>query len=143
MTTPTTTNANINSTTPTPLAPEATPFLERLASQIGNRAGASTIVAAPIERGGITVVPVARASWGFGGGSGSGGSPDAQGTGEGSGGGGGVSVRPVGYIEIKDGQATFRPIFDPNILLQFAATLGTTLALAMVLRVTSRLVRGR
>lgn len=141
-------------TTPTPAQSPAQPsaqppatvppgsFLERLANQMGVRAGATSIIGAPIERDGVTVVPVARASWGFGGGSGSGGTQD-QGRGEGSGGGGGASVRPVGYIEIKNGQASFRPIYDPNALLQLALMLVGSLAVVAGLRVTRRLLRGR
>lgn len=120
--------------------PEATTFLERLANQMGLRTSAATIVGTPIERDGITVVPVARASWGFGGGGGHGG--EGANAGEGSGGGGGASVRPVGYIELKNGQATFHPVFDPNTMLQVAATVATGIAMAMVLRVMVRLVRG-
>ncbi|MET9972054.1 spore germination protein GerW family protein, partial [Streptomyces sp. NPDC006356] len=52
-------------------------------------------------------IPVARVAYGLGGGAGWGG--DAEGR-EGGGGGGGADARPVGYIEISNGAATYRPI---------------------------------
>ena len=79
-------------------------FLETMAEKLGAVARASTVFSEPIERQGITVIPVAKAQWGFGGGVGH--SKDE----DGAGGGGGVQVTPVGFIEIKDGQAAFRPI---------------------------------
>jgi uncharacterized spore protein YtfJ len=149
MTTPTTTNptnVTIPGSAPNEAGAAAEPqtgsFLARLANQIGTRASATTIVGTPIEREGVTVVPVARASWGFGGGSGSGGG-EGQGNGEGSGGGGGANVRPVGYIEMKNGQASFRAIYDPNAVLRLAAALATAVALALALRLVGRVTRGR
>ncbi len=138
MTTPTTTPTNTTVPVQTAQAAGATQpatILERLANQIGVRAGAASIVGAPIEREGVTIVPLARASWGFGGGG------SGQGEHQGSGGGGGANVRPVGYIELHNGQAVFRPIYDPSAVLQVAATLATAFAFAMVLRVTARLFR--
>lgn len=145
MTTPTDMSANAT-TNASAMASQSVPaqvpsFLERLANQMGMRAGTTSIVGAPIERDGVTVVPVARASWGFGGGGGHGG--EGKNAGEGSGGGGGATVRPVGYIELKNGQATFHPVFDPNTVLQLAGMVATAVALAMVLRVTTRLIRGK
>ena len=54
-------------------------------------------------------MPVARASWGLGGGVGR--QPDGKESGSGAG--GGVTVRPVGYIELRDGRSRFRPIREP------------------------------
>jgi uncharacterized spore protein YtfJ len=116
-------------------------FVERLANQVGLRVGATTIVGTPIERDGVTVVPMARASCGFGGGSGSGG--EGQQRGEGTGGGGGANVRPVGYIEIKNGQATFRPIVDPNTMLQVALMFAGTFAVLAGLRAVRRILAGK
>lgn len=143
MTSPTTADSAMNAMTSQTGSAAAQPpsFVERLANQIGLRAGSTSIVGAPIEREGVTVVPLARASWGFGGGGGKGG--EGANAGEGSGGGGGASVRPIGYIELKNGTTTFHPVFDPNTILQVGATLATGVAIAMVLRVLSRLIRGR
>src|SRR5712691_4977917 len=91
------------------LLPEsrADTFLERLAETLGMHAQASAIFGEPVERDGVTVIPVAKARWGLGGGGGH------KAEGEGSGGGGGVIVSPVGYIELKDGESRFRPVQDP------------------------------
>jgi uncharacterized spore protein YtfJ len=79
-------------------------FLGTMAEKLGAVARAATVFGEPVERDGVTVIPVAQARWGFGGGIGHG--KD----GEGAGGGGGVQVTPVGFIEIKNGGAEFRPI---------------------------------
>ena len=81
-------------------------FVENLADRIGKRAGAATVFGEPVERDEVTVIPVARAGWGFGGGSGR--APE----GGGEGGGGGVVAWPVGYIEIRGAETRFRPIVD-------------------------------
>src|SRR5678816_1996028 len=70
-------------------------LLDGLVQRLGGSANAATIFGAPLERGDVTVIPVARASYAFGGGSGT------KSGEEGSGGGGGVRVAPVGYIEIR------------------------------------------
>jgi hypothetical protein len=82
-------------------------IVERLASRLGVRAEAEAVFGAPVEREGVTVIPVARVRTGFGGGGGTG--P----AGKGEGGGGGVSASALGYIEMTEGRADFRPIFDP------------------------------
>lgn len=73
----------------------------------------------PVERDGITVIPVARVShgYGFGAGSGRGIEADEAGGGGGGGGGGGLSVRPVGYIEMGPDGTQFKPILDVGALL--------------------------
>ncbi len=99
-------------------------FLERLANRLGVNAKSSAIFGEPVDREGVTVITVARASWGFGGGAGSGSNTSQSQIGEGSGGGGGVVISPVGYIEIKDGQARFHPIFDTGKILQLVIGVG-------------------
>lgn len=79
-------------------------FIETIAEKLGAVARAATVFAEPVERDGLTVIPVAKAKWGFGGGSGH--TKDEHG----AGGGGGVTVTPVGFIEIKNGQAKFQRI---------------------------------
>ena len=104
-------------------------LLERLATQVGGKAGAKAVFGEAIERDGTTVIPVARVRWGVGAGGGEG--PE----GSGSGGGGGVVADPIGYIEITSAGATFRPIpraFGPG------AVLGGALAIAIVLRALAR-----
>lgn len=86
-------------------------LLERLADRLGGKATVATVFGDPITAGGVTIIPVARAGFGFGGGSGR--ETSAEKVGEGGGGGGGVDVRPLGFIEIRDGSVSYRPIRDP------------------------------
>ena len=96
-------------------------FLAALAERVGASVRASAVFGQPVERGDVTVIPVARAAWGFGGGSGV---EDGK---EGSGGGGGGSVTPIGYIEVDSAGAEFRPIRDPRVVL-IAVTAGIAVA---------------
>ena len=116
---------------------EADKLMSSLADKLGQGARSAAVFGEPVERDGVTVIPVAKARWGFGGGSGSGeggaaaeagggnGESPAQGRrrgrgmgrsgggGAGSGGGGGAMVVPAGYIEIKAGKTDYHPIIDP------------------------------
>ena len=86
-------------------------FIGTMAEKLGAVARAATVFGEPVEREGITVIPVAKARWGFGGGAGQRKDEGGGGTQEdGAGGGGGVQVTPVGFIEIKNNEANFRPI---------------------------------
>ncbi len=116
-------------------------FLERMIERVGGRAGVSAVFGKPIERGDLTVVPVARVRWAFGGGAGS---AEPAGPGEagvgGSGGGGGVAGDPVGFLEIGPDGATFRPIVPPYPSPVFVLVAGITVSL--MVRALARLVRG-
>ena len=81
-------------------------FVERLAGVVGGSVQAQSVYGQPVEREGITVIPVARLRYGFGGG---GKETDGQ-----QGGGGGAQVQPVGFISIRGGSAEFRSIPDPT-----------------------------
>ena len=94
-------------------------LLSRLADQAGGRFTASTVFGEPVERGGVTVIPVATGRFGFGGGSGS--DPVKHQSGEG--GGGGAIMNPAGYIEIKDGSSRFVPVVDPVRVGRLVGTL--------------------
>jgi len=72
--------------------------------RIGARLTASTVFGAPVERGGVTVVPVAVARFGMGAGSGS--DPSKHQEGEGGGGAGSVT----GSVEIPDSKPQFARI---------------------------------
>ncbi len=85
-------------------------LVERLAKRLGAAAKASAVFGKPVKRGDVTVIPVARARWAFGGGSGV--SPE----GSGGGGGGAGMVSPIGYIEVRDGGAEFKPIADRRLI---------------------------
>lgn len=93
-------------------------FVERLAEKFGIAADSATIYGEPVEREGITVIPVSKAAYGFGGGEGTG---TAEGKEAGFGGGGGMVLTPVGYIEIKQGATRFRPIRDPQTVVKIVA----------------------
>ncbi|MGB7208536.1 MAG: GerW family sporulation protein [Pyrinomonadaceae bacterium] len=90
-------------------------FIERLANQLGIAANARYIYAEAVERDGVTVIPVAKVAYAFGGGAGK---KDGE---EGSGGGGGVSITPVGYIEMKNGETRFRQIIGSARILTLMA----------------------
>ena len=112
-------------------------FLGRLAERIGARASVKAVFGEPIERGELTVVPVARVRWGFGGGSGS---SEAEARASGSGGGGGVAADAIGYIEIRSGEATFRrigPAF-PSPAFVLASGLTAVIVIRALARLSSR-----
>ncbi|WP_306323896.1 MULTISPECIES: spore germination protein GerW family protein [unclassified Streptomyces] len=102
-------------------------LLERLAEKLGGRASVAAVFGEPVFREGITVVPVARVGFGFGGGAGR--EKAGEKDGEGGGGGGGAGAKPLGFIEIKDGAATYKPIRDPwvDVALPLATLLISTL----------------
>jgi uncharacterized spore protein YtfJ len=112
-------------------------LLSMLAERIGARLGAATVFGAPVERDGVTVVPVAVARFGFGGGSGS----DPGKGQEGEGGGGGGMVSPTGYIELKEGRSRFVPVVHPARML--ALVLGAAVAALAILRPARRRSRLR
>lgn len=110
-----------------------TDLTERLASKVGMHAGANAVFGDPVEREGITVIPVAKARWFFGAGSGRGieeGSESGD-IGEGSGGGGGVLASPLGFIEIREGRAEFRRAHDPTSAVPVIIASGVAAWLAL------------
>lgn len=94
----------------------------------------------PIERDGVTLVPVARVygGTGFGGGVGSVEEHDVDPARSGSGGGGGlgIAVTPVGVYVVQDGRVRWEPAFDLNRVVIGGQVLGAiaVLALARALR---------
>ena len=85
-------------------------FVERMAERVGGKASVRAVFGDPIERDGITVIPVARVRWGFGGGAGRGPNDEEGLSGAGTGGGGGATADPIGYLEIGPEGAVFKPI---------------------------------
>ncbi|RLV08528.1 sporulation protein [Streptomyces griseocarneus] len=102
--------------------------MERLAEQLGSRVSASAVFGEPVTSGGITVIPVAEIGFGFAG---------AANTGAG---GGGAGARPRGYIELKDGTATYRPLRAPwvNVAVPLATLLAGTVVPLLVRRLAKR-----
>lgn len=107
-------------------------LLKRIGQTVGDKAKVSAVFGDPVEREGVTVIPVAKARFGFGGGGGAGGREGEEGSG--GGGGGGALVSPVGYIELHDGAAKFKRISSPTDLLPLVA------AAAVVALVIGRLL---
>jgi uncharacterized spore protein YtfJ len=103
-------------------------LLERLADRLGGKASVTAVYGEPVVCQGVTVIPVARVGFGFGGGAGR--ATEVSKTGEGGGGGGGAEARPLGFIEIKNGTATFKPIRDPwvDVVVPLAALAAGTVA---------------
>ncbi len=114
-------------------------LVERLAELVGGAAGAHLVYGEPVERQGITIIPVARVRYGFGGGTGRKPHAGARADEEGEGGGGGVQAMPVGFLILRDGEATYRPIRDPARLTGLALAIGAGLWLAF--RALSRVRR--
>jgi uncharacterized spore protein YtfJ len=96
-------------------------LLERIGQSVGERAQVSTVFGEPVERAGLTVIPVAKVRFGFGGGGGGGSGAREGDEGSGGGGGGGGLVSPVGYIEVRDDGAAFKRISTAMDLLPLAA----------------------
>ena len=96
-------------------------LLERLADKLGGRASVTAVYGEPVTADGVTVIPVAKVAFGFGGGAGR--EVGATKGAEGGGGGGGAEAKPLGFIEIRDGTATYKPIRDPwsDVVLPLAA----------------------
>ncbi len=122
-------------------------FVERMAERVGAKASVRAVFGDPIERDGLTIIPVARVRWGFGGGAGRGpiavgpgidgqGAPadeatDQRAPGSGTGGGGGVAADPIGYLEIGVEGATFRPITTPMPSPALLVAIGVTVVLVL------------
>jgi uncharacterized spore protein YtfJ len=104
-------------TSNTPKRKRAEELLTTLAERVGAQLGASTVYGEPVERDGVTVIPVAVTRFGIGAG---GGSDPSKGQ-EGEGGGAGGTSSPAGYIELKDGKSRFVPIVHPARMLALIA----------------------
>ncbi|WP_078964883.1 GerW family sporulation protein [Streptomyces aureocirculatus] len=114
----------------------AVALMERLANELKGPSSA-VVYGEPVTEGGVTVVPVAEVGFGFGGSAG-----PATGTGEDGAGivGGGVKARPRGFIEIKNGTATYRPLRNPwlDAALPLAALAAGAALPGLVRRVARR-----
>jgi uncharacterized spore protein YtfJ len=110
--------------TPTADVPRhhADDILGSLAEKVGARFSATNVFGAPVERDGVTVIPVATMRFALGGGGGG----DAASEQEGEGGGAFGAGGPAGYIELKDGASRFVPVVHPARMaaLVCAAVLG-------------------
>ena len=116
------------------LASVPSSLVEKLAQQLSASVSVQTIYGSPIVGEGVTVIPVAKARYGFGGGGGGGEKQQENGpqSGGGSGGGGGVSLTPVGYIELREGRARFKRIHSTTVPLVAVSGLIALLLLRSV-----------
>ncbi|MFP3989374.1 spore germination protein GerW family protein [Streptomyces sp. E11-3] len=114
-------------------------LLECLADKLGSRASVTVVYGDPVTSDGVTVIPVAEVAFGFGGGTG--GETGTAKNGEGAGGGGGAAARPRGFIEIKNGTATYKPLRDPWV--DVAVPLAALLVGMVIPRLTRRLAKRR
>jgi len=114
------------------VARPAAELLERLADKLGAKASVSAVFGDPVERGEITIIPVAMVGFGFGAGVGMNRKSKEGDQGQGGGGGGGTLATPRGYIEIKDGEAVFKPIRDARMEALLAALVAGSTALQVV-----------
>lgn len=112
-------------------------LVQRVAELLSERANARLVYGEPVERGEVTVIPVARVRYGFGGGGGHKAGADAASRGDGEGGGGGLIATPAGFVVLRDGDATYRTIRDPTrmIGLVLAMTAGALLVVRAIARV--------
>src|SRR5947209_19954689 len=83
-------------------------FIERFAQRVGISAQSSMIFGEPIERNGVTMIPVARARWHAT----DGGAPGQQESQKHSEAGSWATVSPVGYVVLKDGKPRYLPNFN-------------------------------
>lgn len=117
----------------------AAALLERLAERLGGQAGVAAVYGTPVERDGVTVIPVAKVTWGLG----VRGATKIAAEDSEPRGGGGVMAAPLGYIEIVQGQPRFRPIRDPMPLWGAGSlALAAGLSAWLVLGGLRRLIRG-
>ena len=115
-------SGSVESEREAPAAPEAVESMSNFGDSIrsfvddlAEHASVRSVYGDPIEADGRTIIPVARVAYGFGGGFGQGedvgesGAPGGAdgGSGEGAGVGGGVSAKPVGIVEVGDGETRF------------------------------------
>jgi uncharacterized spore protein YtfJ len=111
--------------------------LEELARSVADATTVRRVFGDPIERDGVTLVPVASVAGGAGGGGGH----DVGGQ-EGEGGGLGVRARPVGAFVLRDGEVRWQPVVDLSRVAAFGLATVTVIAIARVRSARHR-ARGR
>jgi uncharacterized spore protein YtfJ len=101
-------------------------------SRLLETAKAEAVFGRPIEREGVTIIPVSEVNVGLGVGGGKGFNPakeqEKQSSGEGAGGGGGAKGRPVAVIVLGRDGVSVRPVLDlTKVLLAVLTTAGVAL----------------
>jgi uncharacterized spore protein YtfJ len=108
-----------------------TEVLEQLYDKIEGSAKAEVAFAPSQDHNGLVVIPVASVGWRFGSGTGMSRQKEQREAQKGIGVGGTMSVSPVGFIEVKEGTARFRPIFHLDKILKMQIV-GGLFALGMI-----------
>lgn len=114
-------------------------FMASVIERLGGTAHVGAAFGEPVERDGMTIIPVARVSWLATGGGGSGTKEMEDQSGEGGGGIGRSSSRPVGFIRISGGDAEFVRIPDPSAPVPMI--LACAAAAYLVLRAMRKILR--
>jgi len=119
---------------------QAQEMLQALAEKFSATANVVQVFGEPIERGGRTIIPVARVKYrlgaGWGGGEQEGATFDRPLAGGGGGGGGVVRAKAAGALEITDSGVRFIRIVDPAEIVK--ACVGGLISLAIVRRLLRR-----
>jgi uncharacterized spore protein YtfJ len=87
-------------------------LMATIAERLGAYFSATTVFGTPVERGEVTVIPVAAVRLGFGAGAGA-----ETGKSDGEGGGGGGAMTALGHIELRHGRSRFVPVVRPARML--------------------------
>ena len=119
---------------------QAQEILQSMAEKFATSASVKQVFGEPIERGGKTIVPVARVQYrlggGYGGGEQTGSEVNRPLAGGGGGGGGVVKAKPVGALEITDAGTRFVRFVDPVDIVK--ACVGGLVAIMVIRRLLRR-----
>ena len=107
--------------------------VEELLAQARDAITVGRVYGEPVERNGVTVIPVAKVAGGGGGGAG-----HDETHGDGEGGGFGMTGRPAGAFVIRGARVQWQPAVDPN---RVVAVIGVVLVAFLLGR--PRMVRAR
>jgi uncharacterized spore protein YtfJ len=112
-------------------------IISSITDKVKDTANVNVVFGDPIETpGGVTIIPVASVKLGGGGGGGRnrrGGDDENQPSGNGVGLGVSVTARPLGYIEVKEGEARFVKVVDTTKIAA-SAMVTAPLLLLMAMR---------
>ena len=100
--------------------------VQELLSQARDNMTVKRVFGDPIERDGLTIIPVASVVGGAGGGSG-----EREGENAGSGAGYGLVARPAGAYIIKDGEVSWQPALDVNRVIIGGQIVAVVVALTI------------
>jgi uncharacterized spore protein YtfJ len=112
-------------------AEQYTEALEQLYDKIESSATAAVAFAPSQRHNDLVIIPVANVGWRFGSGTGTRRQKEQREAQRGMGVGGTMSVSPVGFIEVKEGNARFQPIFTPDTILKMQI-IGGLIAIGMI-----------